>query len=178
MGHEGTQTPTSSRLDRYERSMNRSDKKKHHTAARFLIDFYNQASDFNQEHAASQAIDAELCFEGGRSISCQTDISGTQITEAEVNTVRLNLEVQHLRSEVHELRKRVSDFSLSPESFENNEEKVKFYTGLPNFLTLMAVFSLIEDHITESGHSLLTKFQQMMLCLMKLRLNLPHLDLA
>ncbi|KAL5006646.1 hypothetical protein ScPMuIL_015452 [Solemya velum] len=64
----------------------------------------------------------------------------------------------------HQPHKRVDTNAPLLDSFQNNEEKVKFYTGLPNFLTLMAIFDLIKDHLNDSSRSMLTPFQQMMRC--------------
>jgi hypothetical protein len=51
---------------------------------------------------------------------------------------------------------------------------VKYYTGLPNYNVLMAVFRLLEPHIPITDRSLLSKFQQLIviLTLIKLRLSL------
>lgn len=165
----GTSSPTTpaSQKSRYERSIIRSGKKQLYSTATTLIDFHNQTI---AEHHA------ENCSDSG--ISCQTDMGGVDIDEREKYITVLNTEIQNLRTEVMDLRNKITNFSLSPDSFQNNEEKVKFYTGLPNFLTLMAIFDLIKDHLNDSSRSMLTPFQQMMVCLMKIRLNLSHLDLA
>ena len=51
------------------------------------------------------------------------------------------------------------------------------YTGLPSFVSLMAIFQLVSLHVS-SPHSSLLPFQQFLLVLMKLRLNLFDSDLA
>ncbi|KAL5005852.1 hypothetical protein ScPMuIL_017010 [Solemya velum] len=149
----GTSSPTTpaSQKSRYERSIIRSGKKQLYSTATTLIDFHNQTI---AEHHA------ENCSDSG--ISCQTDMGGVDIDEREKYITVLNTEIQNLRTEVMDLRNKITNFSLSPDSFQNNEEKVKFYTGLPNFLTLMAIFDLIKDHLNDSSRSMLTPFQQMM----------------
>ena len=57
-----------------------------------------------------------------------------------------------------------------------DDKKVKFYTGLPSYTVLLAIFNLISPHVT--NHHTITKFQQFMIVLMKLCLNLRELDLS
>ena len=63
------------------------------------------------------------------------------------------------------------------EYFEKDDTKVKFYTGLPSFAVLQIVFSFIEPFI-DRKQALLTNFQEFILVLMKLRLNVPNQDLS
>ena len=61
--------------------------------------------------------------------------------------------------------------------FCNDNDKVRFYTGLHSFQVLKKSFHFIEAHVKR--HSMhLNKFQEFIMMLMKLRLNVPHLDLA
>ncbi|KAJ4944403.1 hypothetical protein JOQ06_012947 [Pogonophryne albipinna] len=48
-------------------------------------------------------------------------------------------------TELGDLRTKALDTKFNQESFENNEEKTTFYTGLPNFLVLLQV------HITHNS---------------------------
>ena len=61
--------------------------------------------------------------------------------------------------------------------FRNNDKKVNFYTGLPSFEMLNIVFRQIE-HFVARKSQLLTPFQEFVLTLMKLKLNMPLEDLA
>ena len=60
-----------------------------------------------------------------------------------------------------------------PSSFSHHIHEI-FYTGLPNFITLAAVFSLVESHISTTHLSSLSTFQQFMVNLLGIRLR-PHL---
>ena len=60
---------------------------------------------------------------------------------------------------------------------KDDNKHVKFYTGLPSFVSLMAVFQFVSLQFS-SPHSSLPPFQQFLLVLMKLRLNLFDSDLA
>ena len=60
---------------------------------------------------------------------------------------------------------------------KNVYERVKFYTGLPSFVTLRASFHFVSCHVnTSSIVSSLPNFQQFLLTLMKLHLNLFDKD--
>ena len=74
-----------------------------------------------------------------------------------------------------------SNACFRPENFQDDDKKVKYYTGLPNYSILNALYEyLIEDLklpnvITSAKKSV---FEQFVMVLMKLRLNLGDQDLA
>ena len=102
---------------------------------------------------------------------CQIELSSIDIANMEDDLKRST-------EEINKLKREVLSASLTQESFENNDEKVLFYTGLPNFITLMAIFDLLEPFITITACSSLDKFQQVLLFLMRIRLNLTCEDLG
>ena len=55
-------------------------------------------------------------------------------------------------------------------------EKACFYTGLPSVEILDVVFELVEQHMTSSAK--LTRYNQMLLCLIRLRMNYLFKDIA
>lgn len=61
--------------------------------------------------------------------------------------------------------------------FHNDDKKVSFYTGLPTFDILGTVFRQILPFVTRKSQRL-TPFQEFILTLMKLKLNMPLEDLA
>uniref|UniRef100_A0A8C6NIL0 DDE Tnp4 domain-containing protein n=1 Tax=Nothobranchius furzeri TaxID=105023 RepID=A0A8C6NIL0_NOTFU len=81
-------------------------------------------------------------------------------------------------TELADLHSKKLDTNFCQDSFEKNEDKTKFYKGLPNFLVLLQIFELCEPYITYGPMSVLSKFEQFMLVLIRLRLNLPLKDLA
>ncbi|XP_054643259.1 uncharacterized protein LOC129187680 isoform X2 [Dunckerocampus dactyliophorus] len=83
-----------------------------------------------------------------------------------------------LRRENRALRESVEKMSLSESSLRNDAEKVKFYTGLPNFFVLETVMLLLAPHMDAIRNVKLSKFQQLLLTLMRLRLDLRNQDLA
>ena len=60
--------------------------------------------------------------------------------------------------------------------FKGDDSKVKFYPGLPSFEILKATFEFVKPRV--KSKSLLSAFQEFVLTLMKLRLNVPLQDLA
>lgn len=113
---------------------------------------------------------------------CQTDVS---VNHAESQT-DLSVEdiykteqfINDATFEISALKKELLDAKLSLKAFENDNEKTKFYTGLPTFAILMSVFNLISNHITSGPRSKLPKFNELLLVLMRLRFNFTLQDLA
>jgi hypothetical protein len=87
-------------------------------------------------------------------------------------------EIQRLLEENNKLKNICNETVFSPEYFIDNNEKVKYYTGLPNYNVLMAVCRLLEHHIPITDRSSLSKFQQLILTLIKLRLSLSVQDIS
>nr|XP_019956308.1 PREDICTED: uncharacterized protein LOC109638005 isoform X1 [Paralichthys olivaceus] len=83
-----------------------------------------------------------------------------------------------LKKENQALRESVEKMSLSENSLRNDAEKVKFYTGLPNYFVLETVMWLLAPHMDGMKNVRLSKFQQLLLTLMRLRLDLRNQDLA
>ena len=68
-----------------------------------------------------------------------------------------------------------NDFTES--YFLGDDDKVRFYTGLPSFEILCILFNFVEPYIKRKS-SVLSHFQEFILTLMKLRLDVPLQDLA
>ena len=73
------------------------------------------------------------------------------------------------------LQRRCSEFD--EQYFAGNDDKVKFYTGLPSYEILLKVYSFVECHV-ERRPRVLSSLQEFAMVLVKLRLAVPHLDLA
>ena len=67
---------------------------------------------------------------------------------------------------------------LSEESFINDDEKVKLYTGLPSYARLRATLDFVTAGLSGKQQGKLSQFSRFLLVLMKLRLNLLDADLA
>ncbi|XP_028403929.1 uncharacterized protein LOC114526517 [Dendronephthya gigantea] len=105
------------------------------------------------------------------SVECQTDISGDDLDA-------LQKEVESMKNDLNDMRSKALESAFSKQSFEASPDKTKFYTGLPNYLVLMQVFGLCEPFISTTSQSALNKFEQFILVLLRLRLNLPLKDLG
>ena len=67
---------------------------------------------------------------------------------------------------------------LSEEFLKSDSDAVKFYTGLPSYARLKAVFDFVSASLNENPNFVLSLFQQFFFTVMKLRLNLTDQDLA
>ena len=97
----------------------------------------------------------------------QTDLTMTNIEEAHNYTLQIQMDN-------YKLREITSNNSLELESFD--DEKVKYYTGLPNRKVLDVVLEYIKTDLSEI--KILSRFHQVLLTLMRMRLNLHNQDLA
>ncbi|KAM9486899.1 uncharacterized protein Hap1MRO34_006798 [Clarias gariepinus] len=86
--------------------------------------------------------------------------------------------VNALKKENMKLKESLEKMSLTEASFKNDPEKVLFYTGLPNYFVFETVMWLLVPHMKEDKNAKLSKFQQLLLTLMRLRLDLRNQDLA
>ena len=104
----------------------------------------------------------------------------TQVKLLKEKLELLEIENTTLKGKVAELTKHLGRGErLKDESdFADDEEKVSYYTGLPNFVILMGIFDLIKPGISKHASNLLSPFQKFIITLMRLRLNLQMQDLA
>ena len=108
--------------------------------------------------------------------------------EQRVQIQRLTNENTQVKEENHKIAERCKELedakcklnalNSSQASLSNDDSKVKYYTGLPSFAVLLAVFNLVKSGVEVTSRCVLSPFQQMILVLMKLRLNFGDQDLA
>ena len=72
---------------------------------------------------------------------------------------------------------RPSGYQAPDRDFFQTDDKVRFYTGLPSFEILMVAFEYVSPHVTRKTQSL-SRFQEFVMVLMELRLNVPLQDPA
>ena len=104
---------------------------------------------------------SNLSFEGNESKDKKTVEAGTQTEEFEYLFSSLNID-----------RKPFDRWE-----FVQNEEKVKFYTGLPSFDILHNVLEHVSPFVAYKSQNL-TTFQEFIIALIKLKLDAPHQDLS
>ncbi|XP_043241449.1 uncharacterized protein LOC122391507 [Amphibalanus amphitrite] len=102
-------------------------------------------------------------------VGTETDLKGDYIKN-------LVCDNQLLREQLNAAKAKCEQSSLDEGSFVKSSDKVLFYTGLPNWNVLSCVLTLVSGCLSQAGS--LTPFQQLLLTLMKLRLNLTEKDLA
>lgn len=101
--------------------------------------------------------------------SCQTDLTMEDIKKLEI--------VQnHYIEEVCKLKNKLDCHTLSEKTFENDDKKVLYYTGLINFAILSHIYNLVDPYLKK--RTSVTKFQQLIITLIHLRLNIDFTDLG
>ncbi|XP_057690824.1 uncharacterized protein LOC130915103 [Corythoichthys intestinalis] len=110
--------------------------------------------------------DVEVAVEAGPNVNAPVDM-GTQTSCTMDDIASLEKECRRLRTENLELKRKLSESSFDESGFTNeNSAKVTNFTGLPCLAVLMAIFELVKPHMTERRVS---KFQQVIICLLKMK---------
>ena len=106
------------------------------------------------------------------SVSTQTEMSGIDVEQVKGDHSRLVQENRALKLQIQSLQPFTKDM------LRNDDEAVRFFTGLPKFSVLLAVFEFVLPEKLSQRSMTLSPFQQFMAVLLKLRMNLPLKDLA
>ena len=88
---------------------------------------------------------------------------------------------QHLQSQLQETKALQTRPTITKEKLQENEYMLTYYTALLNYETLTLVFELAQKvmpNSKEHGNRKLTNFEEFLLVLIKLRLNLQNKDLG
>ncbi len=80
-------------------------------------------------------------------------------------------ECNALRDEVYRLRESLKNVKFDEAAFQDNDDKVQNITGLPSFAKLMVIIQTVSKFLKQN--SAVTPFEQVILTLMRLRMNLP-----
>ena len=86
---------------------------------------------------------------------------------------QLEAKCETLENQTSHLTKIISDKSFTQESFENDNERGKYYTGLPSFTILLTIFNLVKAFLPHGPNSKTSKWQEFIMVLMRMRLGLP-----
>ncbi|KAL1484890.1 hypothetical protein MTO96_049927 [Rhipicephalus appendiculatus] len=76
-----------------------------------------------------------------------------------------------LNERLYAARVEKEELEISEKSLRSCERKVLFYTGMANFTVLLAVFELVESAVSHSINSSLSKFQEFILFMMKMKME-------
>lgn len=94
---------------------------------------------------------------------CQTNLTSDYIES-------LEFECQQLRGDTFALKEKLKPSDLEQSTSENSD-KLKTFTGLPNYKVFMAMIDLVTPLLKDTAN--ITIFHQLLLALMRIRLNLP-----
>ena len=128
------------------------------------------ASD-SSEDELQQGVEVQTIFTHSDIAALEEELRKLQVMKDAVDK-----EVGRLQKEVQQLSSERNEFVMHEDSFKGNDEKVKFYTGLSCWQLLFVLFEYVEHDLMQ--RAILTPFQQLLLTLMRLRLNLSGQDLA
>lgn len=85
---------------------------------------------------------------------------------------------KRLAFELQEVKKQKMKLEVTEASLRGDPGKVVFYTGLPTFARLLAIFQIVETVVKHTQQNGLCKFQEFIVFLMKLKCNFPLQDLG
>ena len=142
-----------------------------------------------RERNKRRRMEAEVCETMTATATATTRATQTVLTGIEVDSlanstkeveelrqrcVQLEQDNSVLRAEKKELSEKIT--VLNEAFFKDDDEKVKFYTGLTNWNLLLIVFQFVQPFLNH--RCTLTTFQQVILALMRLRLGLSGQDIG
>jgi len=186
-------------LLRYNRSVDRNKVKNKHSAARALIELSSEPA--AAAHGSTEDEDSLLVSEinfnaddeqnGDQNLdlesTCDTEVESLRRENIKLKEQLENAkcsgaadsEMQRLLSENMLLKEQINNLKFNEDSFKDQDEKVRYYTGLPGYVTLMALFSFVRGFIPKpKANSELGQFERLLITLMRLKLNFPVQDLA
>ena len=136
----------------------------------------------SEENREAMMLD-EPCSSGEQNETNTASLVSTAITmdvetqtEEQSGTTRMDAETQTEELD-YLLNARLSGYHAPDKEFFDTDEKIRFYTGLPSWEILMVAFEHVATYITRRTQSL-NRFQEFVMVLIKLRLNVPFQDLA
>ena len=138
------------------------------TLSNFVDEVISEVVEDDVCKAARDEMEIEILKRSEGSCKCQSEIAA------------LRAELSKCYATIDELTLKVQQLSVPPFSEEtlDSDEKVLFYTGLPNFKVLKAIYDHVVNTLPVDGYCSLSLFQQFMCTILKLRLNDPIQHLA
>ena len=93
---------------------------------------------------------------------CQGLLAENAIVKKDLGS--MTKECTDLREANTKLRESIKRQSLTKQSFENDDSKVKYYTGLPYFARLIALFTFVSASISDSSKTILSPSSNSLWC--------------
>ena len=152
---------TESSQERYNRAQDRVAKRRRSEAAIALMEL--------SKPTMEETMDTGVTVEELNWKAFQTYITSEYFTELIENE-------EKLIKENAALKEQLKQNSLSQDSFEEDHDKVLFYTGLPNLTLVLCMFNFVKDLLQSEG--VLSPFQKFLMTMIRLRLNLSGRDLG
>ena len=126
LGYDCNKVKESSQ-ERYNRAQERVEKRRRSEGAIALLEL--------SKATMKETMDTGVTVEELNCKACQTDITSEYFTELIQNE-------ETLKKENAALKEQLKQNSLSQDSFEEDNDKVLFYTGLPNWTLVLCIFNL------------------------------------
>ena len=104
-----------------------------------------------------------------------TELSLDDLAMAEQAASEKDAEISRLKDENVTLLKQISSLKeamITQESLNDSDAKVKYYTGLPSYGVLKAVFDFVYPCVRNYSRTVLPLFDQFLMVLVRLRLNM------
>ncbi|XP_070547278.1 uncharacterized protein [Ptychodera flava] len=177
LGHNNVQRLRESDVQRTQRKNQRVEKRSRSEAAEILLELSKKAK-VTKPSADSCETSDHNGIGSSNHASCQTDITMDDLATMETKLSALSDDLQRTNAELYDVRKKALDSNLTFDAFQSDDDKTKFYSGLPSFVILMSVFELCTPYINSALRNVLTPFQELILVLMRLRLHLQLQDIA
>lgn len=115
--------------------------------------------------------EVQVAAENESGVAVQAEMTMADIAALEQQCTALNNDVYALRAQIDQLE-------WTEIAFRNSQAKVVYYTGMANFDVLYGIFKVVECYVPHGVNNKLSKFQEFILFLMKLKLNSHNTDLA
>ena len=165
LGHSNQVASAQSRVERYERAIQRG----------AVLEKRNEV-----EAAQALLLLSESCQ--GQTMAVSTGVQ-TELTRE--SYLLFEEQISQLQDEIHLLKDELAKIRIINEATllgadDSCNKLVSFYTGLPNSSVLKLLFKYVTEaaNLKVGPNSKLSLFQELMVTLMKLRLNPPMQDLA
>ncbi|XP_049276135.1 uncharacterized protein LOC125760298 [Rhipicephalus sanguineus] len=178
LGYSNRTAPGVNSTSRYKRAKNRLAKKKVAPAANAA-----NIQPAEVDHPSPEMVDAGDHFSEETPAECSNETTSvtdaavqTDVTMAYMNT--LEEDGKRLAFELQEVKKQKMKLEVTEASLRGDPGKVVFYTGLPTFARLLAIFQIVETVVKHTQQNGLCKFQEFIVFLMKLKCNFPLQDLG